>query len=84
VYNVSDYRQREIHNVYNVSDYRQREIHTVEPLVPDPTTSEDETVIAKLKKCNSPGSDQTLSELSQSRCETLLSVIHIYTNSIKK
>jgi hypothetical protein len=43
--------------VHGVSDVRQIEIHTAEPLIPDPSPSEVEIAIAKLKKCKSPGSD---------------------------
>jgi hypothetical protein len=37
-------------NVHRVSDVRQIEIHTAELLVPDPSPSEVEIDIAKLKK----------------------------------
>jgi hypothetical protein len=45
-------------NVHTVSDVRQIELHTAEPLVPGPSRLEDETGVAKLKMCKSPGSDQ--------------------------
>jgi hypothetical protein len=41
-------------NVHRVSDFRQREIHTSEPLVPDPSSLEVESAIAKLRKYESP------------------------------
>jgi hypothetical protein len=65
-----------------VSDVRQTEIHTVEPLVPDPSFSEVEIAIAKLKKHKSPGSDRILAELIQAGGETLYSEIHKLINSI--
>jgi hypothetical protein len=58
-------------NVHMVNDVRQIQIHSTEPLVPDPSPFEVETVIAKLKRSNSLGSDQILAELIQARCETL-------------
>jgi len=36
-------------NVYGVNDVRQTEIHTAEPLVPEPSASELELTIKKLK-----------------------------------
>jgi hypothetical protein len=43
-------------NVHRVSDVRQIEIRTAE--VPDPSPSESEIAITKLKSYKSPGSDQ--------------------------
>jgi hypothetical protein len=43
--------------------------------VPDPSPSEFEIAIAKLKSYKSPGSDQILAELVQAGGETLRSVI---------
>jgi len=45
-------------NVRGVNDVRQTEIHTVEPLVPEPSASESELTIEKLKSHKSPGTDQ--------------------------
>jgi hypothetical protein len=50
--------------------------------VPDPSPSEVEIAVAKLKKYNSPGSDQIPAELIQAGGEILLSVIHKLINSI--
>jgi len=36
--------------VHGVSDVRQTEIHTAEPLEPEPSASDAEVVIEKLKK----------------------------------
>jgi hypothetical protein len=44
--------------------------------VPDPSISEVEAAIGKLKRCKSPGADQIPAELIQVRAETLHSEIH--------
>jgi hypothetical protein len=62
-------------NVHNISDVRKIEVHTAEPLVPGPSRLELEIAIAKLKKYKSPDSDQILTEMIQTGCETLLSAI---------
>jgi hypothetical protein len=69
-------------NVHNVSEVRHLEVHTAETLVPGPSHLEVEITIAKMKKYESPGSDQILAELIQSGGEILLSVIHKLFNSI--
>jgi hypothetical protein len=61
---------------------RQIEIHTAEPLVPDPSPSEVEIAIAKLKSYKSPGSDLIPAELIQAGGEILHSEIHKQINSI--
>jgi hypothetical protein len=66
----------QLQNVLTVSDDRQIEIHTAEPLAPGLSPLEVETVIAKLKKYKSPGSDQIPAELIQGGGNTLVSVIH--------
>jgi hypothetical protein len=53
-----------------------------EPLVPDPNRLEVEIGIAKLKKYQSPDSDQIPVELIQAGGEILLSAVHKLTNSI--
>jgi hypothetical protein len=50
-------------NIHAVNDVRQNEIHTAEPLVPEPSDSEVEMAIEKLKRYKSPGIDQISSEL---------------------
>jgi hypothetical protein len=45
-------------NIHGVSDVRQIEKQTAEPLVRDPSPSEVEIAIAKLKSYKSQGSDQ--------------------------
>jgi hypothetical protein len=69
-------------NVHNVSDVMQIEVHTADPLVPGPSRLEVEIAIAKLKKYNSPGSDQIPAELIQTKGEILLSIIHKLINYI--
>jgi hypothetical protein len=50
-------------NVHGVNDVRQAEIHIAELLVPEPSVSEIELDIDKLKSHKSPGIDQILAEL---------------------
>jgi hypothetical protein len=69
-------------NVHNVSEVRQIEVHTAEPLVPGPSRLEVEIAIAKLKKYNSPGSDETPAELIQAGGEILLFEIHKLVNPV--
>jgi hypothetical protein len=42
-------------NIHRVGAVRQTEIHTAKPLIPDPSTFEVESAIAKLKRYKSPG-----------------------------
>ena len=44
--------------MYGVKDVGQAEIHTAEPLVPEPSASDVELAIDKLKSHKSPGIDQ--------------------------
>jgi hypothetical protein len=44
---------------------RQTEIQTAEPFVPEPSISEVEVAIGKLKRYKSPGADQIPAELIQ-------------------
>ena len=48
----------QILNVHGVNEVRQTEIHTAEPLVPEPSASEVELAIEKLRSHKSPGIDQ--------------------------
>jgi len=48
----------QILNIRGVNDVRQTEIHTAESLVPEPSASEFELAIEKLKRHKSPGIDQ--------------------------
>jgi hypothetical protein len=54
-------------NVHGAKDVRQAEIHTAEPLVPEPSASEIEFAIEKLKRHKSPGIDQIPAELIKTR-----------------
>jgi hypothetical protein len=66
----------ELSNVHGAGGVRQTEIHTVEPFVPDPSASELEVAIGKLKRYKSPGVDQIPAEIIQAGGETLRSDIH--------
>jgi hypothetical protein len=44
---------------------RQTKIHTAEPFVPEPSATELEVAIRKMKRYKEPGSDQILAELIQ-------------------
>jgi hypothetical protein len=52
-------------NVHEVKDVRQTKIHTAEPLVPEPSSSEVEIAIEKLKRYKSPCTYQIPAELIQ-------------------
>jgi hypothetical protein len=53
----------QILNVHGVNDIRQTEIHTSEPVIPEPSASDIELAIEKLKSQKSPGIDQIPAEL---------------------
>jgi hypothetical protein len=65
-------------NVHGVNDVRRTEIHTAEPLVPEPSDSEVEMAIEKLRRHKSPGIDQIPAEL----IKAIRSEIHKLINSI--
>jgi hypothetical protein len=67
---------RELLNVHGVGGVRQTEIHTAELFVPEPSASEDEVAIGKLKRYKSPGVHQIPAELIQAGGETLRSEIY--------
>jgi hypothetical protein len=69
-------------NVHGVNDVRKTEIHTAEPLVPEPSDSEVEMAIEKLKSHKSPGIDQIPAELIKAGGGTIRSEIHKLINSI--
>jgi hypothetical protein len=50
-------------NVDGAGGVRQTEMHTAEPFVPQPTASEIEVAIGKLKRYKSPGVDQIPAEM---------------------
>jgi hypothetical protein len=51
-------------------------MHTAKPFVPEPSPSEAEVAIGKLKMYKSPSVDQIPAELLQAGGETLLLEIH--------
>jgi hypothetical protein len=51
-------------------------MHTAEPFLPEPSASEDEVAIGKLKRYKFPGADQIPAELIQAGGKTLRSEIH--------
>jgi hypothetical protein len=63
-------------NVHVAGGVRQTEMHAAEPFVPEPSASEVEVPIGKLKRYKSPGVDQIPAELIQAGGETLRSEIH--------
>jgi hypothetical protein len=69
-------------NVHGVNDVRQAEIHTAEPLVPEPSDSEVQMGIEKLKGHKSPGIDKIPAELITAGGRTIRSEIHKLINSI--
>jgi hypothetical protein len=58
-------------NVHGAGGVRQTEMHTAEPFLPDPSASEVEVAIGKLKRCKSPGVYQIPAELTQAGGKTL-------------
>jgi len=63
-------------NVHGANDVRQTEIHTAETLVTQPSVSEVELAIEKLKRLKSPGFDQILAELIKAGGRTIYCEIH--------
>jgi hypothetical protein len=58
------------------------EVHMAEPLVPGPSHTEVEIVIAKLRKYKSPSTDQIPAELIQTGGEMLQFAIHKVISSV--
>jgi hypothetical protein len=65
----------ELLNVHGVGGVRQTEMHTAEPFVPQPSVSEVEVAIGKLKRYKYPCVDQIPAELIQAGGEILCSEI---------
>ena len=61
----------QLFNAHGVKDVGQAEIHTVEPLVPEPSASEFELAIDKLKSKKSAGIDQIPAELIKTGGRTI-------------
>ena len=57
----------QLFKVHGVKDVGQTEIHTAEPLVPEPSASEFELAVDKLKSHKSRGIDQIPAELIKAR-----------------
>jgi hypothetical protein len=72
----------QILNVHGVNDVWQTEIHIAEPLDFEPSFSEVEIAIEKLKRYKSPGTDQIPAELIQVEGNTLRSEINKLINCI--
>jgi len=70
--------------VHGVKDEGQTEIHTAEPLVPDPSASEVQLSIDKLKSHKTPGIDQIPAELIKVGGRTMCLEIHKLITSIWK
>jgi len=74
----------QLFNVHGVKDVGQAEIHTAQPLVPEPSASEVELAIDKLKSNKSPGIDQIPAELIKAGGRTICLEIHKLITSIWK
>jgi len=61
-----------------------RQIHTAEPLIPEPSASEVELAIDKLKSHKLAGIDQILAELIKTGGRTICLEIHKLITSIWK
>ena len=70
--------------MHGVKDVGQAEIHTAEPLVPEPSASEIELAVDKLKNSKLPGIDQIPAELIKSGGRTICLAIHKIITSICK
>jgi len=72
--------------VHGVKDVGQAEKHAAEPLVPEPSVSEVELAIDKLKSHKSPGIDQIPAEMFKARggVRTICLEIHKLIISIWK
>ena len=57
----------QLFNVHGISDVSKRERHIAEPLLPEPSASEGEISVEKLKRHKSPGNDQIQPELIKAR-----------------
>jgi len=66
----------QLFNVHGVKDVGQAEIHTTEPVVPEPSASEFELAIVKLKSHKSPGIDEIPAELIKAGGRTIYLEIH--------
>jgi len=74
----------QLFNVHGVKDVGQGEIQTAEPLVPEPSASEVELAIDKLKSHKIPGIDQIPAELIKAGGRTICLKIRKLITSIWK
>jgi len=74
----------QLFNVHGVKDVRWAEIHTAEPPVPEPSVSEVELAIDKLKSHKSAGIDQIPAELIKAGGRKICFEIHKLITSIRK
>jgi len=74
----------QLFNMHGVKDVGQAKIHTAEPLVPEPSASEVELAIDKLKSHKSPGIDQILAELIKAGRTICLEIHKLITSIWKK
>jgi hypothetical protein len=72
----------QLFNVHGVKDFGQAEMHTAEPLVPEPSASEFELAIDKLK--SHKGIDQITAELIKAGGRTICLEVHELVTSIWK
>ena len=72
----------QLFTVHGVSDARQTEIHTAEPLVLTRSASEVERATEKLERHNSPGIDQTSTELIKAGGRNIRHEIHKFIKFI--
>ena len=68
--------------MHGVKDVGQAQIHTAEPLLPEPSASEVELAIDKLKCHKSPGIDQIPAELINAGGRTICLETHKLITSI--
>jgi len=74
----------QLFNVHGVKVVGHSEIHTAEPLVPEPSVSEFELAVRKLKSYKSPGIDQISAELFKAGGRSICLEIHKLITSISK
>jgi len=74
----------QLFNVHGVKDVGQAEIHTAQPLVTEPSASEFDLPIDKLKSHKSPGIDQIPADLIKAGGRTIYLEIHKLIISIWK
>ena len=74
----------QLFNVHGFKDVGQAEICTAQPLVPEPSATEVELAIDKLKSHKSSGIDQTPAELIKAGGRTICLEIHKLITSIWK